>query len=470
MKLTLEVISDQQSSMGGGRSFTCDESGGSIGRGHGNAWVLPDPSRYVSSRHAAIEFSDGRFRITDTSTNGVFVNGAADPLGRNRRAVLSNGDRLVVGEYEIEVRLHGDTVAADQAASTVAIPPVRGAMGDAAPESLSGFGEWPDAESRHRRPSIPDAPSPPGTVPIARSGGVRPSSVSQPIPDDADFTVRPDRPRPATAYPRGARAPKLEDLDAMLPDSPHAPPFARLPRAPGPGHDMRHDVMEKRIGGAPEESRETRLPDGVPLVRPVPGTGNRPEPLSPVPAAMSASPAMRAMRHRPDRVAPGAARSSVPRAATAIVTALSTGLDVDRRALEAMTPREIVALAGCTARAARLGIASALDARNTFARALGLDPGVFGPHGEIPSPAAASGETQLEHRLSGSADMPKSLAAAARDSSAALAASAAAVATALETVLDRFETENPPGSAVELRTMLGTLFVELYNRNTQRPK
>ena len=86
VEVTLEVVSAQRGELGGARSHTCTESGGSIGRGSDNSWVLPDPNHYVSRRHAGIRWSGGRFLITDTSTNGVFVNGAA--LGRDGQARL----------------------------------------------------------------------------------------------------------------------------------------------------------------------------------------------------------------------------------------------------------------------------------------------------------------------------------------------------------------------------------------------
>ena len=82
-----------------------DEQGGSISRLEGNDWVLPDPERFVSGRHALISFSDGRFHVTDLSSNGVFLNGLDTPLGKQNRAPLQQGDILNIGEYEITVSL-----------------------------------------------------------------------------------------------------------------------------------------------------------------------------------------------------------------------------------------------------------------------------------------------------------------------------------------------------------------------------
>lgn len=76
--------------------------GGVIGRSPSADWVLIDPSRVISSHHATIEQQGNDYYLTDTSMNGVFVNGAKTPLGKGNRVKLHNGDRLAIGDYEIE--------------------------------------------------------------------------------------------------------------------------------------------------------------------------------------------------------------------------------------------------------------------------------------------------------------------------------------------------------------------------------
>ncbi|MEJ2405572.1 MAG: type VI secretion system-associated FHA domain protein TagH [Candidatus Thiodiazotropha sp.] len=83
-----------------------DPQGGSIGRREDNDWVLPDPQRFISSRHALISFAEGRYLVTDVSSNGVFLNHAESPLGSEGQAPLRQGDTLTIGEYEISVSLH----------------------------------------------------------------------------------------------------------------------------------------------------------------------------------------------------------------------------------------------------------------------------------------------------------------------------------------------------------------------------
>jgi type VI secretion system protein len=86
-------------------SATFDQQGGSIGRRQENDWVLPDPERFISGRHALVDFSDGAFYLTDISSNGVFLNRSTTPLGKDNRIALQDGDIISIGDYEISVTL-----------------------------------------------------------------------------------------------------------------------------------------------------------------------------------------------------------------------------------------------------------------------------------------------------------------------------------------------------------------------------
>jgi len=79
--------------------------GGTIGRSLESDWVLPDGQRYLSSRHASIDYRSGSYYIVDTSTNGVYVNDAEQPVGRGNPQRLFTGDRIRLGEYEIGVEV-----------------------------------------------------------------------------------------------------------------------------------------------------------------------------------------------------------------------------------------------------------------------------------------------------------------------------------------------------------------------------
>jgi len=53
-----------------------------IGRGPENDWILPDPERLVSTQHCVIQYKDGRYYLTDNSTNGVELVNAGIRLRR----------------------------------------------------------------------------------------------------------------------------------------------------------------------------------------------------------------------------------------------------------------------------------------------------------------------------------------------------------------------------------------------------
>ncbi|MCU7906103.1 MAG: type VI secretion system-associated FHA domain protein TagH [Candidatus Thiodiazotropha sp. (ex Epidulcina cf. delphinae)] len=110
MKLNLEVTRIAGNPPASGMSVTFDQQGGSIGRREENDWVLPDPERFISGRHAQIDFSDGDFHLTDVSSNGVFLNRAAKPLGKDNRVALQDGDTISIGDYEISVTLQKPAV------------------------------------------------------------------------------------------------------------------------------------------------------------------------------------------------------------------------------------------------------------------------------------------------------------------------------------------------------------------------
>lgn len=77
-----------------------------IGRYELCQWCLPDPDRVISGRHALIEKRSGEIIIKDISTNGVFINRSVEPLGDEGSHVLSIGDLITLGDYEIEVQLY----------------------------------------------------------------------------------------------------------------------------------------------------------------------------------------------------------------------------------------------------------------------------------------------------------------------------------------------------------------------------
>ena len=99
MPLTLKITSKQKHILGSDSVRVFSVHGGSIGRAPDNDWVLPDPDRFISGHHAAIDYRDGAYFVRDTSTNGVFVNRSDQPVGRGTPIRLYDGDELRMGDY-----------------------------------------------------------------------------------------------------------------------------------------------------------------------------------------------------------------------------------------------------------------------------------------------------------------------------------------------------------------------------------
>src|SRR5258707_14249181 len=107
MKLTLTVIASQPGNAPCGASRAVERDPLTIGRGAGCDWILPDPLNHLSKRHCLIvaAASEAGFVVTDTSTNGVFINEASEPLGNGKSAALQDGDRIALGDYLLEARI-----------------------------------------------------------------------------------------------------------------------------------------------------------------------------------------------------------------------------------------------------------------------------------------------------------------------------------------------------------------------------
>src|SRR5690554_3996411 len=86
-------------------SQTFNEQGGTLGRAETNTWVLPDPDKFLSSCHCEILCDAGRYYVLDLSTNGTFLNGSHEPLGKGTKVPLNDGDFFEIGDYRFSVKL-----------------------------------------------------------------------------------------------------------------------------------------------------------------------------------------------------------------------------------------------------------------------------------------------------------------------------------------------------------------------------
>ena len=105
MPLRLKVTSEQKELLGEDYLHEFDAEGGTIGRSLDNDWILPDPDHYISGKHATVDFQSGAYYLADISTNGVYINGADEPLGRGNPRRLFDGDTLRMGDFEFVVAL-----------------------------------------------------------------------------------------------------------------------------------------------------------------------------------------------------------------------------------------------------------------------------------------------------------------------------------------------------------------------------
>ena len=105
MPLQLEIVSEHREIVGDDAIREFGEEGGTIGRSLQNDWILPDPDRFISGRHATIDFKGGIYYLVDTSSNGVYINGDCEPLGKGNPRRLFDGDTLRFGDFEVVVSI-----------------------------------------------------------------------------------------------------------------------------------------------------------------------------------------------------------------------------------------------------------------------------------------------------------------------------------------------------------------------------
>jgi multidrug transporter EmrE-like cation transporter len=82
----------------------------SVGRDSENDLVLREAGTKVSRRHFVVGYRGGQWQLSDLSMNGTYLNMESKPIGAGTRRTLSNGDRIRLGPYEIEVKLTEEAV------------------------------------------------------------------------------------------------------------------------------------------------------------------------------------------------------------------------------------------------------------------------------------------------------------------------------------------------------------------------
>ncbi|WP_434559911.1 type VI secretion system-associated FHA domain protein TagH [Pseudomonas sp. Z4-20] len=204
MPLCLTITSYHKITPGQCSEKTLDQGMMAIGRNSDNDWVLPDPERLVSGKHCVIQYKDGRYYLTDNSTNGVELIKAGIRLRKGNSEPLQDGEVIRIGDYEIQARVDFNLPVTDS----------------------NPFAEAPSSfEALMGRQSAPvNSPSPmPVSVP-AQFQGV---SAMDTLPDLFDFlaptsvppAAQPDHVpaeqhdfRPPTPVPRPSPPPVIEPV------------------------------------------------------------------------------------------------------------------------------------------------------------------------------------------------------------------------------------------------------------------
>jgi type VI secretion system protein len=122
MPIAIKITSYHRLTPGQEAVFTTDVQRFSIGRNRDNQWVLPDPQRFMSGTHCWLEERNGTWFLTDTSTNGVYLNGSDQRVEKNGSVAIADGDRIRLGDYELEVQINGNEAVSDARPSDGADP------------------------------------------------------------------------------------------------------------------------------------------------------------------------------------------------------------------------------------------------------------------------------------------------------------------------------------------------------------
>ena len=238
LRLTIENVASLTS--GDPTQMVLDEHGLVIGRAAHADWTLPDARNHISSLHAEIDFVDGRYVLTDRSTNGVFVNGG----GRLTAAhTLCDGDLITIGQYEIRAAVSGGGPRNGAAGASTAANPFGqaldwdvGSSGGAKIADASKFGrEPPKPLFQSGGDPLMNAFAPPAAAfpaaapmtaadPFGLSAPATPAPAANPFggpaPNPFGATAPVAPPQPPAANPFGALAPAADPFGAPASASP----------------------------------------------------------------------------------------------------------------------------------------------------------------------------------------------------------------------------------------------------------
>ncbi|RDD69679.1 type VI secretion system-associated FHA domain protein TagH [Paracoccus versutus] len=135
-----------------------------LGREPGCDWQIDDPEMFVSRRHCIVEATAEGWTVTDTSSGGLFIDAAAEPLGPGRSAALCDGMRLRLGDVTLGVAVEAVAGAAATAPADpgIGIDPFFAPRDPAPPPPPPRPSELPEPFERTTgRFAPPQPPAPP---------------------------------------------------------------------------------------------------------------------------------------------------------------------------------------------------------------------------------------------------------------------------------------------------------------------
>lgn len=376
MPLKLTITSFQRLSPGQESTKILDQGSLTIGRATQNGWVLQDPERILSSNHCVVHYEDGDYFLTDTSTNGTFLNDSEQRIPRNQTAPLAEGDHFVLGEYEIEVNLTSDSEEApaiEQGAVTDIVPMSHDRASLVDPSLLS-----------LRRPVEPSIKGAAATEPPPEQLMPERASFEPPeIQSQARF-AHPIEPPPAAVDPLEPVAENAVPTPPLPETGGDEPPVAT---PSGVGSDL---LIPEDWWLAPSPSPAAPPPTAPPPAPPPPVTPPKPPVTPPVepPLATPAKPSAPAVAEPPvapvephavKAHAPPAAGSEAAAEAEALFAAFLKGAGLPQAALAGSEHLRIMGDLGAIFRETVRGLMDVLVARSDVKGEFRLDRTTIGP-------------------------------------------------------------------------------------------
>jgi type VI secretion system protein len=346
MDLTLSVIRYQDQPPTQLGSARIGDAGGTIGRSADNDLVLPDPDRWVSGHHAEIRCRAGRFFLIDTSTNGTFVNHAAEPVPEGQEVELHEGDELSIGAYEVRVAI------AEGPSAARPVEPFE--LGQ--PERAPGLGHPPSEPAPDILDLVREKPSILGPeqtgAPESETPPVDLDDWLRPAPQEAELDPFAPPPRPG----------KPRELPAEPDHTPEENAFFTPPNAIPDDYDIWSDQAKPAREPPAPDAPEPPLAEPEPPPPPAP---TEPPPTPEAPAPVSAG-------SGPSREIAADAGQPVPQHLQAL-QAFFDGLGTGELPASAAAQAELMRTAGALLRAVTQGLMTVLLTRASFKSELRLE-------------------------------------------------------------------------------------------------